>query len=561
MTKILGIQIGSSKSKDDSTSKRHLSEQPQRGHAGSRNHDFLSHAARPDEPPLDMKQYENYIRRRAEDVVEMLRKVDGKHKPLDSKADPCDNLYNVQRDLLSHFEKMLKDETPLRKENAKMRGEKAAMQEALKGKEDDLEDAKKRWQKTLDDARVEMRKLGDQNTVLRNDLGNRDRVHQNAVKAIEERHRVQLEQHRTHATQLEGVIENNKLYYEGQMYKIREEYNQKLADVEDACAAEVAKLEKQHNQEVTTLKTDSEKERKLMLSRHKGEKDELNSKMQRMETVHGQESVRLKNALVTPADAIPALTDSDLKDQVKELRTLIVSLSRAPFWSRPAPDAQTLGQLHGQGDLARRVPSKHLRYILESVIWKIIIDGFFIPQFGFQSLGSYGRHVLNEWCRLFNRDSSTDSFPRPDGLAEQWRSVTFEQLRRKRTQPSAITEFIRSSEENFETVLRKLITAFGKVSSDNKQDDMQVIAEKARSLALLFGTQRARLELYLPQPNQRFGNGDPAIENCNDSMPHSSSGGVVLFGVSPGLRKQGDARGGSLDRIDDLQPAMVYLGA
>jgi hypothetical protein len=99
-----------------------------------------------------------------------------------------------------------------------------------------------------------------------------------------------------------------------------------------------------------------------------------------------------------------------------------------------------------------------------------------------------------------------------------------------------------------------------KVSSEDKTNEIRKIVDKSCSLALDFGIQRCRIQLFAPCENKMISLGftSDTVIDLNESNK-SASGGVVLLVVKPGLRKSGDGRVGSLDTIKTLWASEVYL--
>jgi hypothetical protein len=99
------------------------------------------------------------------------------------------------------------------------------------------------------------------------------------------------------------------------------------------------------------------------------------------------------------------------------------------------------------------------------------------------------------------------------------------------------------------------------VSSQDVQAEIRTIVDRACSLALDFGMQRCRWQVFAPQPGQTISKASTNFKDANDTNPPDLAKGVVQLLISPGLRKTGDGRGGCLDSSSDLCPAVVYLKA
>lgn len=107
-------------------------------------------------------------------------------------------------------------------------------------------------------------------------------------------------------------------------------------------------------------------------------------------------------------------------------------------------------------------------------------------------------------------------------------------------------------------VRKKLTQMLAEVGTVKKPGDIDAIVERASTMAVLFGTQKARLEMCLPSTGQSPSEVGYEVTACNESDVANVKNTVVQFGVSPGLRKWGNARGGSLETMNRLVPAIVY---
>jgi len=117
-----------------------------------------------------------------------------------------------------------------------------------------------------------------------------------------------------------------------------------------------------------------------------------------------------------------------------------------------------------------------------------------------------------------------------------------------------------SYEANLKEVRDAIASVLAKASSEDRTNEIRKIVEKSCSLALDFGIQRCRIQLFVPSDNEMISWGSPldAFIDLNKSNK-GTTGGMVLLVVKPGLRKWGDAQGGSLDTITTLCPSEVYL--
>lgn len=102
-----------------------------------------------------------------------------------------------------------------------------------------------------------------------------------------------------------------------------------------------------------------------------------------------------------------------------------------------------------------------------------------------------------------------------------------------------------------ESAIRKIAEAFACVSADNRADEIRNIVEKASSMSLNFGAQKARIILYFPQR-------DEILAGSADSVGSVNGGTFVCFGVSPGIKKYGNIRGLSMEQVSYILDAKAY---
>jgi hypothetical protein len=111
-------------------------------------------------------------------------------------------------------------------------------------------------------------------------------------------------------------------------------------------------------------------------------------------------------------------------------------------------------------------------------------------------------------------------------------------------------------------VARSLSEALSQISFQDRQADIRTIVDKACSLALDFGMQQCRIHVFAARPNDTVSNlATESYKAANGEDNSDRTTGIIQFVVSPGLRKTGDGRGGSMDLEQStvLCPAALYL--
>jgi hypothetical protein len=154
-------------------------------------------------------------------------------------------------------------------------------------------------------------------------------------------------------------------------------------------------------------------------------------------------------------------------------------------------------------------------------------------------------------------------WPEPGAASEHWRSVTvegFQQQLEAKSGAHAANEAIRKSyETNSRRVMEDMAKELRKVSQD-KPDAIYNIVDQARQLALEFGVQRCRLQLFAPQLNETVSRNPKIYDDVNNNNDFALAKGVVKLNVAPGLRRTGDGRGYTFHEAVVIWPAAVYLG-
>jgi hypothetical protein len=115
-------------------------------------------------------------------------------------------------------------------------------------------------------------------------------------------------------------------------------------------------------------------------------------------------------------------------------------------------------------------------------------------------------------------------------------------------------------ERNVAKVFQSLSAVFRQVSSQDRQSEIRNIVNKACSMALDWGEQRCRVELFAPDLKHKVSRRNiKTYEDMNGDNDPSLEEGIVQLVVSPGFRRTGCGRGNSPDQVLDLCPAAVYL--
>lgn len=206
-------------------------------------------------------------------------------------------------------------------------------------------------------------------------------------------------------------MQDQRIYYEGQVESLR----QQLADQSQSHETQLAQATKDLQDTITNLRSQHTEELNRMESafseqfaglqtahsqqiaaqqkKHEQDIQRLNKKHAR-NVVDLREKVQsLENDLVGNNDDFRPATDDSLKIQYRQLK-LCIDMVTEPINLGISGVPRNLGKLDPTRFLEREGKNQ-LRFLLRSVVWQKIVEGFFSEPFGFGALGKgEGREVL-----------------------------------------------------------------------------------------------------------------------------------------------------------------------
>jgi hypothetical protein len=118
---------------------------------------------------------------------------------------------------------------------------------------------------------------------------------------------------------------------------------------------------------------------------------------------------------------------------------------------------------------------------------------------------------------------------------------------------------IDSYKSHNENVAKKVSEAFSRISVDHSSKEVQSLVDQSFSVALAFGIQHCRLELFSPELEETVQMSKDQFEDLNYTNNESISHGIVLLPIRSGLRRKGDGQGRYYDQSSNIRPAGVYL--
>ncbi|KAH7625275.1 hypothetical protein SMAC4_08181 [Sordaria macrospora] len=435
--------------------------------------------------------------------------------------------------------------------------------------------------------------------------------HDIQMRAQQEHYETQLR------NQKEGYaqeMQKQRLYYEGQVNSAHQQLAdqaelhqtllaQKTQDVQDT----IATMRSQHKEEFNSLEAASNEQISALQASHNqqiaAQQKKHEQDIQRLNKRHARNVVDLKekvqsleNDLVlgNNDDFRPA-TDDGLKIQYRQLK-LCVDMVTEPINLGISGVPKNLGKLDPTRFLEREGKNQ-LRFLLRSVVWQKIVEGFFSEPFGFGALGNKGegrevlRRVVDGWRGLCgyddgrgslsngskaSRSSTTDTdiltpfFHSRD--ANKWRSATFQSILMAVAPPSSSNSRKGQQQQapspsgtpgppenpantpyhnNVNQVQSQIIALLSSICSEPLSPEIQSkvseLARQAGELALQFGAQRAQLGLEVPKRGEQVKIGtESGWVDCEDGDSFGGRRGVeveVDLCVSPKVYRVGDMDG------------------
>ncbi|KAK3683331.1 hypothetical protein B0T22DRAFT_483199 [Podospora appendiculata] len=341
-------------------------------------------------------------------------------------------------------------------------------------------------------------------------------------------------------TQHAEHIKKQRAMYEEQSQRERADYEAQFAHKQAAHEKELRKLTKAHDDNV----------------------------------VHLRERVAsLENDLVDNSDDFRPASDDTLRLKYRDLKKWVETITE-PFNLGVTNVALSGGRLDPTRFLEREGKNQ-LRFLLRSVVWARIMEGFFSAPFGFGALGSGGGRAMlmglyMAWRRLFGLDSGLagaapaassghapdESFRlfQTDKEANRWRSATFQSImmavmpknhKKGAAGTPSNTVIVQPYLDNRQKVHDQILLDLAEVCSSGVSSDIEEkvvdIVRLAGELALEFGSQRAGLGLHMPARGEGVKIGPEFVDCVDDDEARGVVEEVDLV-VSPKLFRVGDGR-------------------
>jgi hypothetical protein len=294
------------------------------------------------------------------------RKYHEKENPIDQIIDFCDDLWKHQNTYYQLAETNRK-ELVNRTEHAQRLGNTLAIRET-----------------EIIDAKTAFR---DKDQELR--IANREH------KAVVQKHEKETENFLLTIGQLNEQISEIKSRNEAELRRIRDEHRSAFDQQQTDHAWTVQNQRDQYEQELMNQRSAYEQE------------------LQRKEVECAQRIASLEADLLSNSDDFRPATDDVLKVKYRKLKLLIDTITD-PF-NLGASGVTHLSNRVDPTNFLPREGNKFLRFLLRSIIWGIVMDGFFSLPFGFGALGpDSGRQqlldVYRAWLRLYTAGNDAGKF-------------------------------------------------------------------------------------------------------------------------------------------------------
>jgi hypothetical protein len=196
-----------------------------------------------------------------------------------------------------------------------------------------------------------------------------------------------------------GKLEIRMRDLERQMLDQKSSHENEVARIKADCRNQIQYAQSSHAREKARLKENHEKEVDDQQNRHDREIAELvDGYEKRLDdqkaTLENEKGILLKG-LSNAANRFQPTPDSEFQNRFKDLKGLVGTLARSPM----DVDGTTLGQAFDQPAFVQYAPRRHHKFLLESSLWVILMEGIFSTPF--KVFGDYGEHLAATWGQLF----------------------------------------------------------------------------------------------------------------------------------------------------------------
>lgn len=212
---------------------------------------------------------------------------------------------------------------------------------------------------------------------------------------------------------LNDNIKTMKIRREDELRRINQDHNNAVEGINAQHQYDLNKqqvdFDTQHKQDAWTLQNHIDHYDRMLHDRQTAHEQE----MQRKEHECMQRIASLEADLLDNSDDFRPATDDVLKVKYRKLKLLIDTITD-PF-NLGVSGVTHLSHRLDPSNFLSREGNKYLRFLLRSIIWSIVMDGFFSLPFGFGALGPTGGRqqlldVYRAWLRLYSAGNGGGKF-------------------------------------------------------------------------------------------------------------------------------------------------------
>ncbi|KAH6865781.1 hypothetical protein BKA58DRAFT_461773 [Alternaria rosae] len=286
----------------------------------------------------------------------------------------------------------------------------------------------------------------------------------------------------------------------------------------------------------------------------------LRAELQRLRT----RIQELQQDMLAKVDKVDATSDDQFAKEFRSLASSIKSFSRSLRFTTHVDITEVLGSVVLLNDVAPHHwngrPRK--KALTEAWIWSILICLVFKSPYAV--FGDYCKALNEAWVQIYGAEHLLE-WPLPSPYSESWRIKTVEQLLEQTSpdtiahgEPDGLPVGLTASVVEVRLLAMSVICGhFESLSPGFKVSDIQLIVDKAFSLALHMSTQQSRFQVTYPAIGAEFHEAQMlSVDNDDDEDMGAS---VVAFVINPGLTKWGDAHGEHYDHCHNIVPTLVQL--
>ncbi|KAH8656645.1 hypothetical protein BGZ60DRAFT_435013 [Tricladium varicosporioides] len=358
-----------------------------------------------------------------------------------------------------------------------------------------------------------------------------------------------------HATAVEQLKQLSKANAEWET-----RYNEKVANLTIDYTRELDEKERNHDNQINEMTESHAIETTKMKDSHILDLQKLHQEIKYKEIDHKDkiwvkenENKKLVQQLLINQDANLAWPDDKLKFHFQQLQTLVDSVVRKALTQKN----QHFGQHLDPTDFIERAGNGKARFLLKSIIWKILKDQFFSVPYGFGALGSGQGYqalmvVYTTWRKIFkdhsNKGPESLAIFQHDEYANKWRSVTFQCISAElsgieqlgATNDSPIGHFRVENGKKTIDAIKNVVRGISPLPDDSllsqMEEEIQEISNLALKIALQFGINPAQLLLPIPEHGESIEIGAEFHETSNAASKKGHSFVVDLVTL-PGIQK------------------------